>query len=240
MRRILIGLALAALALPAWAQSNTDKCATDTDPDAGIRDCTAAIQSGRETTADLAGDYSNRAVFYERKSLYQQAISDKNKSISLDPNDAVPYVGLGNIYNEVGQYDLAVENESKAISLNPSSEDLMAAYLDRGNAYINKNRFDQAIADYDKAISINQNVAILYHNRALAYLSKSLYDQVITDETKAIALQPDFILAYSSRGMAYERKGLHDQAIADYRAALKLDPTDDDAKKGLARLGVAP
>lgn len=240
MRRILIGLALVFLALPAWAQSDTDKCANDTDPDAGIRDCTAAIQSGRETTANLAGDYSNRAVYYHRKGLYQQAISDENKSISLDPNNAISYIVLGNLYNGVGQYDLAIANENRAIALNPGPDYLPAAYLDRGNAYVNKSQFDQAIADYDEAISINPNIADAYNSRAFAYNSKGLYDQAIADETKAIALRPDYVFAYYNRGMAYERKGLHEQAVADYRAAMKLDPTDDDAKKGLTRLGVAP
>ncbi len=37
-----------------------------------------------------------------------------------------------------------------------------------------------------------------------------------------------------------EKKGEVDQAIADFRKAVEIDPSDQDAKEGLKRLGVMP
>lgn len=250
MRGILLGLALALLALPAAAQSqgsegakltggdnSSDPCVNATDPDVGIRTCTENIQSGQETTANLSGDYSNRAAYYHSKGLYKEAIADLNKAISLNPNSAITYIILGNIYNDNDQYDLAITNENRAIALHPGQNVLLAAYLGRGNAYSLKNFFDLAIADYNKAIALNPNIADVYNSRAYAYKAKGFYDQAIADATKAITLRPNYDLAYFNRGNAYEHKGFKDQAIADYRAALKLDPNYKDAQTGLQRLG---
>ncbi len=55
-----------------------------------------------------------------------------------------------------------------------------------------------------------------------------------------IALNPNDALAYANRGATYEKKGAKEQALADFRKALEIDPSDQDAKDGLKRLGVTP
>ena len=57
---------------------------------------------------------------------------------------------------------------------------------------------------------------------------------------KAIAIDPNYATAYFHRGVAYYEKGDKEQAIADYRKALEIEPSDQDAKEGLKRLGVTP
>ena len=47
-------------------------------------------------------------------------------------------------------------------------------------------------------------------------------------------------VAYYNRGIAYQKKGDKDQAIADYRKALEINPSDQDAKNNLKRLGAMP
>jgi len=40
--------------------------------------------------------------------------------------------------------------------------------------------------------------------------------------------------------VAYEKLGQRDTAIADFRKALELDPSQEESKKGLKRVGVIP
>ncbi|HEY3888817.1 MAG TPA: hypothetical protein VGL73_09605, partial [Caulobacteraceae bacterium] len=63
MRGAFIGLILAFIALPAWAQTRDESMAqcVGADPDAAVAGCTALIQSGQETTTPLAVAYNNRA-----------------------------------------------------------------------------------------------------------------------------------------------------------------------------------
>jgi len=42
------------------------------------------------------------------------------------------------------------------------------------------------------------------------------------------------------RGCAYNGKGEVDRAIADFRKVLEIDPSDQDAKDNLRRMGVTP
>jgi tetratricopeptide (TPR) repeat protein len=55
-----------------------------------------------------------------------------------------------------------------------------------------------------------------------------------------IELNPKNAHAYTNRGNAYGSKGDNDRAIADYHRALQLDPSIEESKEGLSRLGASP
>ena len=110
------------------------------------------IQSGQESTANLAVAYNNRGNAYNAKGLYDQAISDFNQAIALTPDDAVAYNGRGLAYYYKKLYDQAIADHTKAITLKP---DYAVAYYNRGNAYYSKGLRDQAIADLRAALNLN-------------------------------------------------------------------------------------
>jgi tetratricopeptide (TPR) repeat protein len=60
-----------------------------------IAGCTALIQEGRESTANLVGAYSHRGSAYMRKAEYDRAIQDYGDAIRLNPNDASAYTDRG-------------------------------------------------------------------------------------------------------------------------------------------------
>jgi len=68
--------------------------------------------------------------------------------------------------------------------------------------------------------------------------AKGLAD--IADIEKAIALVANDAAYIETRAEILEKLGEREKAIADYRAALKLDPTDNDSRAGLTRLGAKP
>lgn len=71
-------------------------------------------------------------------------------------------------------------------------------------------------------------------------IEKGQTDRAIADYDKAIELYPVYAAAYNNRGVAYEKLGQRDTAIADFRKALELDPSQEESKKGLKRVGVIP
>jgi len=104
MFRILITIALAFIALPAWAYTpeEWDRCqgvgtGAVLSVEARIAYCTHLIQSGQLTTADLSAAYNNRGNAYRTQGLTDQAIADHTQAIALNPNDAVPYRNRGNV-----------------------------------------------------------------------------------------------------------------------------------------------
>jgi len=54
---------------------------------------------------------------------YTGAISDFNKTIELNPKDALPYAGLGFVQNDRFQFESALKNFQKALQLDPSQDE---------------------------------------------------------------------------------------------------------------------
>jgi tetratricopeptide (TPR) repeat protein len=213
MRRLLMALTLALIALPAWAQVQTDWCDSPTaTDDQTIQGCTALIKSGNDKGAKLSAEYDNRAFAYNDKGLNDLAIADENQALALNPGNSNAFMNRGLGYYGKGLYDQAIADYNRSIALKPNAE---AAYNNSGNAFA-------------------------YNDRGLAYERKGELDKALADYAQAIALAPRFTSPYDNRAVIYEKTGAHAKAIADYRMALSIDPGNQPAKTGLARLGVKP
>jgi len=62
----------------------------------------------------------------------------------------------------------------------------------------------------------------------------------LKDLNAAIALDAKSNTAFFYRAQVNEGLGKKDDAIADYRRALGVDPSDQDSKAALTRLGAKP
>lgn len=127
---------------------------------------------------------------------YEQAISEYNKAISLNPNYVDAYNNRGLAYAEQGNYAQAISDLNKAISLDPNYAN---AYNNRGYTYTKQGNYAQAIPECNKAISLNPNDAVFYNNRGYAYTKQGNYAQAIPDLNKAISLDPNYVDAYYNR-----------------------------------------
>ena len=139
MRNGLIGVLtmLLVATLPAVAQDADQQkkwCANEggnVAPDLQIGGCTAIIQAGRESTANLAISFYNRGSAYMDVGQYDRAIQDFDQANRLGPNDASTLSNRGNAYSFKGQYDRAIQDYDQAIRLKP---DHANAFSNRGSA----------------------------------------------------------------------------------------------------------
>ncbi|MFH1228319.1 MAG: tetratricopeptide repeat protein [Planctomycetota bacterium] len=207
---------------------------------------------------DKAFEYFTRAInatptlaysYYERAMITaytynkpEDAITDFNKVLDLDPNSHIGYYAKGTVEYYQKNYDKAIADYTKAIELYP---DYDAAYHNRGAAYANINDLDRAIADCNKTIELNPNYALAYFNRGIDYFRKGAFDKAIADYDKIIELDPNYADAYLQRGLNYSKKAedvsrqggrhsalyreLTDKAIADCTKAIALNPRLADA-----------
>lgn len=161
MRGILIGLALALAALPAWAyvpDAEWSRCAgsgvnASLSLDARIANCTQSIMSGNFSGEDLGALLVLRGGAYDNKGLYDLAIADHTKAIALKPDNA-------------------------------------DAFYNRGNAYRHKGLNGQAILDYTKALALLPDFAKVYFNRALAYEKNGQPGLAISDYRASLRFYP--------------------------------------------------
>src|ERR1700736_6549493 len=70
----------------------------EASPDLQIGGCTTVIQSGRESTRNLAIAFNNRGNAYHEKKEYDRAISDYDEAIKLDSNYARAFYNRGISY----------------------------------------------------------------------------------------------------------------------------------------------
>lgn len=80
--------------------------------------------------------------------LLQEALSDYDKVLSLNPRVVYAWFNKGNIYYEAGDYTSAMQAYSEAIKIDPEFGE---AYFNRGLAYLNSGNKSQAFSDLSKA-----------------------------------------------------------------------------------------
>ena len=163
-------------------------------------------------------------IFVERED-WDNAISELDETIRLDPNLAEAYVfrsmaHLRTFNNEQGRMDA-----NQAIRLNPN---YALAYYWRGYSYSwgtsSNINYWRALADYTQAITLAPNLIEAYIDRASVYYRTGDYDKSIADSSIAIRLDSNIPEPYDWRGYAYIAKGEYDLAMADFNQVIVLDP----------------
>ncbi len=183
-------------------------------------------QKNFNTKEGIALEYFYKGLDKVNKKDKIGAITDFNKSLEYDNNNAEVYYNRGMLYAYEDDY-AAISDFSNAIKLDPN-EIYGVYYWNRGGSKHRINDVNGAINDYDKSISI-KITNDKYVNRAFVYRCRAgakgeLGDRygAISDLTKAIELDPnDGGLYYN---LAYNKYYLNDfvGACQDARKAQKL------------------
>jgi Zn-dependent protease len=97
----------------------------------------------------------DRGSFYLTKGGYDQAISEFNKTLEINPNDSGAYRNRGAAYMNKGQYDHAISDYTKALEINPKDAEV---YTFRGRAYYFKEKYEKSWEDFNKAEDLGYQV----------------------------------------------------------------------------------
>ncbi len=144
------------------------------------------------------------------------AITDLDKAIKLNPNDAEAYKYRAKAKAKLGNLVGAIADYNQAIKLK-SDDDY--AYSHRGMAKSELGDHDGAIDDHDKAIRLSPKSAYFYNNRGEAKRSVGDYAGAVEDYNQAIKLNPKYSTAYYHRGLAKEALGQQAAAKIDFEKA---------------------
>ena len=153
------------------------------------------ILSSKETLSD-----TESMTYDSFKFLSKSRITELEKLISEDPQNAHYYYNLGDVYFFESGYSKAVEYYTRAIELDPNNADY---YNSRGISYGWLKEYEEAIADQTKAIELDPNNAKYYNSRGISYHELKEYEKAVANQTKAIELDPNNADYYNSRGISY-------------------------------------
>jgi tetratricopeptide (TPR) repeat protein len=193
-----------------------------------------SIQSSQPITAD---DFLIKGIEQDVRGNVQEAATDYEQSLKLNPRFAIAYFARAAHYDALGNNKSAIADYEKAIQLNPA---FPMAYNNSGKIQIESGQLRDAIANFDKAVQLNPAFAMAYNNRGVAWSRLGDKRKAIADYDKAIQLNPDYPTAYSNRGNARLALGEMQSAIADYDKAIQLYPDFALAysNRGQARLAL--
>jgi tetratricopeptide (TPR) repeat protein len=216
-------------------------------------DCLAMAKKllrGSSTPYDRADAYAYRASCYDDLGRTEEALSDRDTAIKLDPKNSDYYFSRGYYYDTNNQIDKALLDYNKAIELDPTRSD---TYINRGILFLNKHQDQNALRDFQMAVKQQPQVVRGWYMLGVTYDKLSQYNNAVLAYTEAIDLNAisnklnggiNLGETYYYRGMATLKLGNTVSAVNDFKAAYASDDLDETIKseviKQLEKLNETP
>ncbi len=120
--------------------------------------------SGGCSTATI--NHQDAGVQLSNEGHWEEAITEFNEAIRVNPRDSLAYYNRANAYRNLGEYHLAIQDYDEVLGLNPRDA---LAYNSRADAYLKLSEYHLAIQDYDEALAIFPQLGEAYAGRARSY-----------------------------------------------------------------------
>ncbi len=150
-----------------------------------------------------AGYYCGLGESSFQKGDFDEAISNFDKAIEIDPASSMAYCNRGSAYSRKGDFDKAINDYSATIKLDPGFT--MACY-NLAITYSKKGDYENAITEFDKIIVKEPEFSNAYANRGVAYYKKGDHGKALADYKKAIKLDPKNTFAKDKLKELQEKK----------------------------------
>jgi tetratricopeptide (TPR) repeat protein len=171
-----------------------------------------------------------------------------------DPNQALFWAKLGDVYDTAGRNDDAIQAYQQAITVKP---DVPGYYNNLGNVLARSGKIDEAKTAYEKSAALDPpNAAQTYRNFGISLYNANRLGDAVEPLQKSAQLDPSNAQTWYLLGaslvykMTTKRVGDKDEVVLApgtveaYQKALELDPSGPwgaQAKEGLVQLqAIAP
>ena len=149
------------------------------------------------------------------------AIENFEKILKINPDDAITYYNIGNIYKEKKEYGLEIKSYQKALTIKP---DHAESHNNMGNAFKAKGDLDAAIKNFISAISLKPDFAEAYYNLGTVMGQQGDSDAALKNYKKATEIKPQYFKAHLNIADALRNNGDLKLAIDSYKQAIKINP----------------
>jgi tetratricopeptide (TPR) repeat protein len=139
----------------------------------------------------------------------------------------------GKAYRSSRQYREAVTDYEAAVQTDPK---LHPAFFELGATYHSQQQYAKAVSAFGQAIALKSDQWNYYDGRCTSLASMSRWGDAIRDCEAAVRLKPGNANLIAFLGRLYEESGQKQRAIEMYKLALSINPSQADAKEGLAQL----
>ncbi|MBW2981510.1 tetratricopeptide repeat protein [Candidatus Woesearchaeota archaeon] len=155
-----------------------------------------------------------------------EAISEYETAIRLDPVYAAAYNNLGVAKGRIKDFDGAAAALKKAIEIKP--EDIKA-HNNLGNIYL-RQRHLEALGEYEVVLALEPvNVAALNNIGVAWHRLANNTDSAVENLEKAVALDSNNSTIHFNLANAYKAKGDFLKAISEYKKAMDLNKPEKES-----------
>ena len=182
-----------------------------------------AYQLARRKSAE---EYRRIALTeYEDNNIFT-AIYYYKKAIELEPNEALYYIDLAQIYYQQYEYRQAIECFENAVLCDKSN---LRALKGLGFSHQLVGNIQEAMYAYLRYLDIDERDIDVLLNTGLLLYRLGKYSESIEYYQKAKEINPDFTSIYYNIAISYYYDGDYESSITELRSALEIDPTYADA-----------
>ena len=164
--------------------------------------------------------YTARGWVYVHLRENEQAMSDFNRALVLNPLYARAYVRRGQAYHYLKDYQHAMSDFNRAIELSPQDT---WSYERRGRVYRKLGNYGRALEDFDRIVELDPNYVWAYLHRGITYRLLKNYPQALIEFDRALELRPHYASILAQRGLTCLWMQDPRQAILDYTQSKELD-----------------
>ncbi len=170
------------------------------------------LKKSNEVKED-ANTFAEMGYAYFKLDSNELAISNYERSLELNPEDAVTYRGLGDVYRlnfNPPKVAEAEKNYRLALQYNPKSAN---GHYGLGWVYNEQEKFDDAIVELEQAIGIDDQYTVALVEYGYSLYKKGKYTEALNKLNTAYKLAGDNKLGLYYSGLCYVE--LKDKAKAD-------------------------
>ncbi len=177
--------------------------------------------------------YNNLGYFLDHEGQVDEALTNYQKSIAINPNYDEAQNNLGYALAAKGRYAEAVGYYENALRLKPT---LAEAHNNLGNALADLGRHSEAIEHYRIAQRLKPAYSDAHANYGIALAMQGKLDEAVVELTEAARLDPEKHSHHSNLGNALALQHKLDAAAAEFALALRLKPGDAQAHNNLGNV----
>lgn len=142
-------------------------------------------------------NYLSRGIFYSLIDDYKSSVSDLQRAIELNNQNALAYFSRANSRLKIADLveQLKQTSEPITVPLNGNSKPKQTTVVETVTDY------HDVLNDYKKCLALNPNFAFAYFNQAYVKCKMRDYEAALADLNKALEIEKDFAEAYFNRGL---------------------------------------
>jgi tetratricopeptide (TPR) repeat protein len=184
-----------------------------------------AFNSAQKKGLTLYELFVFRGFAYHESKQLQNAKTDAEKAIKLQPTRMLGYELLAGVHYAMGQAEETIKVATNGLA-KVNGIEKAKLHKARGILFLKLGRREEAIRDLTQAAKLGHAPAVLYHSRGRAYSELGQYERALQDYAKALTMAPDDNKTLQDRGWIYSCVGEFDKALADFDHILAMDQED--------------